>query len=460
MGNGAYPRSNLILQAWPEIMQFQKFFISTIATIAITSLSISAAASDKVDIPNLWTPELAVEFALKNSPDSQISWERIQAATGGTTLAKAGYFPTIGLHATYGQTNNPMYSFGNILNQGAFDDTINFNDPGRTDNLNMSADITYRFYNGGRDIASVDAAEANEQSLSEQYASVQNNLAFEVVKAYQTIIQKTEMVSAIEDSMKAIEASLAVAEARYDEGDLLKEEVLNLEVQLARASENLIQVKHDKAISERIFLNLLGITATTCNIEKETTPQDIPSKMDMEKRPELQSIKNAIIAAEAELKKANGGKLPTLDGFASYQYDQGYVLDESGDSWIAGVKLDYKLYEGSQTKAHIAIAKSKLAQVKKTKIKTELALNLELEQATLGLNQAKERQLVTEKMVEVAQESARLSRVRFKEGVILSSNLIDVEMRLNDSLVRQSVAKAIHKIAIANMRRAAGLPQF
>ena len=441
-------------------MQFPKLIISTLATIAITSFSVSATTTDKISIPTLWTPEQAVEFALKNSPDSQISWERIQAASAETTLAKAGYFPTIGLHATYGQTNNPMYSFGNILNQGAFDNTINFNDPGRTDNLNMSADITYRFYNGGRDSASVEAAEANEQSLSEQYASVQNSLAFEVVKAYQLIIQKKEMVSAIDDSIKAIEASLAVAEARYDEGDLLKEEVLNLEVQLARASENLIQVKHDETISERIFLNLLGITTTTCNIEKETASQEIPAIMDMEKRPELQSIKNAISAAEAELKKAQGGKLPTLDGFASYQYDRGYVLDEYGNSWIAGVKIDYTLYEGSQTQAHIAIAKSKLTQIKKAKLKTELSLNLELEQATLGLNQAKERQLVTKKMVEVAQESARLSRIRFKEGVILSSNLIDVEMRLNDALVRQSVAKAIYKIAIANMRRAAGLPQF
>lgn len=440
-------------------MQFQNLFISTIATLAITSSSVSAATNIE-NIPNQWTPELAVAFALKNSPDSQISWERIKAASAGITLAKTGYFPTIGLHATYGQTNNPMYSFGNILNQGAFDNTIDFNDPGRTDNLNMKADITYRFYNGGRDSASIVAAEANEQSLSEQYASVQNSLAYEVVKAYQSIIQKTEMVSAMKDSIKAIEASLDVAQARYDEGDLLKEEVLNLEVQLARASENLIQIKHDETISERIFLNLLGITTTTCNINKETMSQDIPAKMDMEKRPELQSIKNAIIAAEADLKKENGGKLPTIDGFASYQYDQGYVLDESGDSWIAGVKLDYTLYKGSQTKARIAIAKSKLNQIKKAKTKTELSLNLELEQATLGLNQAKERQLVTEKMVEVAQESARLSRIRFKEGVILSSNLIDVEMRLNDALVRQSVAKAIYKIAIANMRRAAGLPQF
>ncbi len=40
------------------------------------------------------------------------------------------------------------YSFGNILNQGAFDNSIDFNDPGRTDNLNLKAEIAYRLYNG------------------------------------------------------------------------------------------------------------------------------------------------------------------------------------------------------------------------------------------------------------------------------------------------------------------------
>ncbi|MGW8195890.1 MAG: TolC family protein, partial [Desulforhopalus sp.] len=74
--------------------------------------------------------------------------------------------------------------------------------------------------------------------------------------------------------------------------------------------------------------------------------------------------------------------------------------------------------------------------------------------------QALERKSVTDKMVTVAEEAARLSRVRFKEGVILASDLIDFEMRLSDAQARHLAAKSNYSVAIANLRRAAGLPQY
>ena len=63
-------------------------------------------------------------------------------------------------------------------------------------------------------------------------------------------------------------------------------------------------------------------------------------------------------------------------------------------------------------------------------------------------------------MVGVAAEVNRLSRARFIEGVILASDLIDFEMRLSDAQARHLAAKAGYQVAIANLRRAAGLEQF
>ena len=63
-------------------------------------------------------------------------------------------------------------------------------------------------------------------------------------------------------------------------------------------------------------------------------------------------------------------------------------------------------------------------------------------------------------MVAVAEEVARLSRARFMLGVIHASELIELEMRLTDARARQLTAKAGHQVAIANLRRATGLPQF
>jgi len=438
---------------------FKKAVQVSIASGLLFASVSQSFGSDDTD-KQIWTAEEAVDFALRNSPDSEIALARIQTASAQQLAAQSANYPVLGLHGGYSQTDNPMYSFGNILNQGEFNNSIDFNNPGRTDNLNLTADIQYRLYNGGMDSAAVESAAAQLTAQKQQYEVVKNQLAFEVVKGFQSIIQAQDALHAEEASLQAIEASLAVAKARFDEGDLLKEEVLNLEVQKARAMESILDGNHQVQLAQRIFLNLLGLKEGSVEINASGTAQTIPEQPKYSGRPEISVVENSITSAEAELQKAQGGRLPTLDGFASYQYDKGFELDGSGDSWMAGIKIDYNLYQGNRTSAQIALAKSQLLQLKKELAKTELALNLDLQQAELGYKLAKERKGVTDKMVETAEESARLSRIRFREGVILSSNLIDVETRLTEALLRQSMAKANYLVSIANLRRAAGLPQF
>ena len=409
----------------------------------------------------IWTAREAVIFALQNSPDSRIAAQRISAAEAQLNMAESSFRPRLNLSAGYDQTNNPIYSFGNILNQGSFDETIDFNSPGRTDNLNMKAELLYRFYNGGRDEAGITAAESNQRSNEIDRKTTYQQLGYEVVKAFQRIAQAQDQVAAREAELDAIKASLDVAVARYEAGDLLKAEMLNFEVQKSRASENLIVSQHQLELSKKIFLNLLGLEQGTALIDSQTDQrQTVPASHSYQQRPETASLQAQLARAEAELQQSQGLKYPTLDGFASYQYDYGFINDGSGNSWAAGLKLNYNLYDGQNAQAETASKKAAYQSIKEQLTKLQLAINLQIQEAELNFNQALERRSVTEQMVEVARESAQLSRERFKEGLILSSDLIDVELRLTDALVRQSAAKANYVIAIASLRRAAGLQQF
>jgi len=412
-------------------------------------------------IPLTWTAENAVAFAVAGNPDSFIAQKRIEEARATAEMAKASDYPLINLSAEYAQTNTPMYSFGNILNQGAFDNSINFNDPGRTDNLNLKALIGYRLYNGGRDQAEIKAAEAAIEMFESDLMAVHQRLEFEVLKTFQGIVQAQEMVKVREASLNAITATLSVGQARYDAGDLLRRDLLNLELQESRASEDLIQSQHNLELTKRSFLNLLGLREGEVTIsDKDETRQQIPESINYKNRQELKHLLAMEQASLAQLDKAEGGRLPTMDAFASYQVDTGMVLEEGGDSWMAGIKMDYNLFDGKKTTSEIAIYRSKLQKIRGFIKKTELALNLEIQQAELDYKQAMKRLTVTEKMVTVAEEGTRLSRARFKEGVILASDLIDFEMRLSDAHARQLAARARYQVAIANLRRAGGLPQF
>jgi len=437
-------------------------FTSVLTGIFVLSLSLTApAANNMLQVPEIWTLRNSVQFSLANSPDSRVARQHMAIAAASVDQARVDYYPQVDISAQYGQTNNPMYSFGNILNHGVFTPNINFNDPGRSDNLNVRVDVAYRFYNGGRDQAAIEAAEAGFAGSSSAREAVYSRLAFEVVRSFQSIVQAQEMLEARKISLIAIRASIAVAQARYQAGDLLKADLLNLAVQESRASENLILAEHRLELSEKVFLNLLGLeSGTVCIDSKADGAQQLPAERNYYNRPELRSLAHIEETARAKLAIARGGNLPTVDGFASYQYDNGWVMGGSGDSWMAGVKVNYRLFGGHKTSADVASALAELARIKEERKRAELGMDLEVKQADLNYRQSMQRLGVTEKMVEQATESARLSRTRFKEGVILSSDLVDVEMRLVDALVRQSVAKTNILVALADLRRAMGLPQF
>ena len=106
----------------------------------IGGIPILAVVAETLGPPEVWTSKEAVVFGLKNNPDSRIAYQRIAAAQASRAEADALLkHPRLDLSGFYGQTNNPLLSFGNILNQGAFSDDIDFNSPGQTDNLNLKA---------------------------------------------------------------------------------------------------------------------------------------------------------------------------------------------------------------------------------------------------------------------------------------------------------------------------------
>lgn len=428
-------------------------------------LAAFAQAADTDDAtttpPEAWTLRTAVRFALRNNPDSRMGRNRIEAAQAAITMERSSFFPRLDLNSRYDQTNNPMYSFGNILNQGAFNQTIDFNDPGRTDSLGMGVRLGYRFFNGGRDLAGLKAAEAQAVSSRMELGAVQAQLAFEVVRTFQLIIQAEELVKAQQASVEAITASLAVAQARYQEGVLLKADLLDLEVQQAKTQEGLSQAKHTLELSRRIFLSLLGLDHGPVVLDPaQGGPQEIPQSVAHDQRYELKSMEALILAAKARLRQARGGHYPSLEGYAGYEADKGYVTDGSGDSWQAGVKLQFNLSEGGRTEAEIARASALLSEAQERSRKTELAISLEVQQAEFAVLDARERLQITEKSVAQAQESARINRLRFKAGTLLAADLIGVENRLTDAQARRIAAETSRRIAVADLRRALGLPQF
>lgn len=453
----------ILISLMRDICSLQEFYfmirISRLLLILLLALPVRSQAATPA-VPEVWTAPQAVAFALRNSPDSQVAAARIAEAEALLAQAQVGNYPQLTLNGGYTQTDNPLYSFGNILNQGAYTSEIDFNDPGRTDNLNLTTSLRYRLYNGGRDPARQNAAAAGIEAAQAAETQVRARLSFAVFSAFQHLIDSANLVKARQAGLDAIRSSLEVARARHEAGDLLKLDLLNLEVQESRALENHIQARHDQQLAQKIFLQLLGLTDRPVQISLQSQGPLRPQTPTIAARPELQQVAAALRAGEAELRLAQAGHLPTVDSFASYQFDRGFETGGDGNSWMAGVKVNFPLFDGYKTRSEIATAAARLARLQAEKRKLKLALNLELTRTQLALDQAEERRRVTRKMVEQASKSESLSQAQFKTGTLLASDLIDSENRLTDARVRHQLAASAVQIAIADLRRATGLAIF
>ena len=412
-----------------------------------------------------WTLDRAVETALKNSPDARIARQRSEGAQAVIEQARAAWYPQLSLQGRYTDTNSPMMAFGSILNQRAFNFALDFNHPGQVDDLNATGTVAYNLYSGGRASAGLSGAKSGALAAEADLRSAQQQLGRDVVKAYLSIRKAREAVGAIEAGVKAYEAAVTAARARFDAGQMLKADLLSLEVQLAQTQENLSAARHGAALAERAFRFVLGLDASAEVVELAADDPAVaglamPDTGDFSQRPELTGLRERIRAAEAMVRAARGGRLPTVNAFASYQYDQGWQLDHHGDSWMAGVSVDLNVFDGGQTSGKIRQARAELAQVKEMLRKTTLGIGLEVEQARLANEDAVERLTVSARAVEQADESAMLTRARFEKGAVLIADLIGVESRLIEARMRHAVAAADERIALAELRCALGLPLF
>jgi len=257
-----------------------------------------------------WTLERALEQALNSNPDARLAQQRIVAAQAGLEQANAAFWPRVQFQSSYTGSDNPMLAFGSILNQRAYSSSLNFNDVPGVDDLNARGLVTVPLYAGGKNTASRKAAKANTDAARQDNEAVRNALGFEVSRAFYTVLKTRQFIRAAEAGVNSFEGSLVVAKKRLDGGTLLKSEVLDIEVRLAQAREELVRARNANSLAVRVLRNLLGIEGGDFEVADTAPAATAPDSGDFSGRPELAAARHREQAAQHQARAAKGGYLP------------------------------------------------------------------------------------------------------------------------------------------------------
>jgi len=409
-----------------------------------------------------WTLERALDYAQTHNPDARIAQQRIAAAQAGLEQANSTFWPKLQVQSSYTRTDNPMLVFGSILNQRAYNynSPPNFNNLPNVDDLNARGIVTLPLYAGGQNAANRQAAKANTEAAKLDSAAIRNALGFEVSRAFYTVLKTRQFILATEAAVNSFATNLVVAQKRLDGGTLLKSDVLDIEVRLAQSREDLVRARNANLLAIRALRNLLGIEDGDFTVADTAPAVSAPYVGDFSQRPELAAARERASAAQAQVRGSKSGYQPRVSAFGSLDHDYGWVTGGDGNSYTAGVMVQWDLWDGFLTRSKTREAQANLESANEEQVKVRLALDLEVEQARLDLNAADESLAVSSKAVEQAEESAMLTRNRFEQGLAISTQLIDSESALVAARVRRAGAESDEHIAIAALRKALALPQL
>ncbi len=428
-----------------------------------------AARAGELSLPE------AIQLALKNNPDLATARQRVAAARAGIQQADAALWPRVRVSETYAASDNPVQAFMMTLNQRAFNFGANFNHPDTTDNLNTKLLAQWSLYDGGRSFAGQQAARLGAEAAGQSLEAARNDLVFEVTRAFHTVGKARQFLRVAEAAVASMQANAGIASNRFAAGQALKTDLLDAEVRLAEARENLVRARNAVALSEIVFRNVLGVgekenvtpsvVTLTLSPSKgnglsragETTELLRSAQNDTKgtTRPELLAAQKTVAAAERQVAAARSGYLPRLNAFASYDLDSGDA-SRFKDSWLAGVSVELDLFDGFLTRGKVAEARANLDASREQLRKTELAIALEIRQAQLNVEEAQARLEATGKSVAQAEESLKLTKDRYSEGLALFTQVLDAETALTGARQRRAAAEADYLIAQAALERALG----
>jgi len=407
-------------------------------------------------IPEVLTLDKAVELALSNHPSLRVAsgTQAINEALVGQ--AQAGFYPQVSAQSGYQRTTaNPTRNFtGSPLPRSTRGDTFGY--------YQNNVTLNQLLYDFGTTKSQVDTARFNLQAANANAETTVQTVVINVQQAYFSLQQAQRLVKVNEEALTQFKQHLDLARGRFKAGVAAKVDVTTAEVDLSNAQLNLITAKNNALVARVTLNNAMGIqTAVPYRVQDPVLPEPYQVSLDeavaraMRLRPEMISQRAQERAAEAAIKAAQGNFFPTVTSSANYSYNG--VEFPLVYNWSVAGTVNIPIFSGFLTKQQVAQARANLLKTKANGDVLGQTILLEVNQALLNLEAARERLKLTAVTVEQAKERLALVEGRYKAGLSNAVEVTDAEVALVTAQTNDVVAMSSYQAAKAQLDRAMGI---
>ena len=402
------------------------------------------------EVGQIVTVDDCVKIALASHPS--IVSAKSSAEIYKTKIAQAwsAYFPRINVGAEYSRNDMLVTSFAPLSQK-----------------YNMfylpTVSANMKLFDFGKTKAEADIAKKTYEASEDNVQKSINDVIYNVKKSYYNLLYAMQQEKVMTDSVHDFQIHLEQANAFYRIGTKAKIDVLTAEYNLGKAKLDLIKSKNSVKLAYANVNNAIGQPefenyAIDENLETRTYDVVLNDMLNtaFETRPEYLAAKKKAEGSQLLVRASKRAFLPDLNAFASFQYGGRNPGKDTG--YQVGGNFSYSNFNGLLLKKQVDEAKATAKKDTADLENTRQAVYLEVKQAYIDLQNAKDSIPVSQLAMMQAKEQYDLASGRYKVGLGDAVELKDAENTYRKAQLEYYSNLMNYNIAAANLERVTGAP--
>lgn len=295
-----------------------------------------------------------------------------------------------------------------------------------------------------------------------EYAEARDELVYNVTNAYYQAVKAKLGVAIAESSLEQALKNLKISEAHYKAGMITKNQLLQMELAVAKSRQNLLQAENMYRLSLAGLKNLIGMDqgVTLALSESPDFPENVVNEADRfnpENRYDVKKAQLSVEMAEIGVRMAQSGYYPVASLGVTYSTaGSDFFTLEKGETRITlGLQWSFNLK--GKTRAAVQAAEAELAAAREMLKLSKDGGEFAYTQAMLEWTEAGERTKLSALTLEVAKENYRLAAKRYEVGVGTVQEVNEAQIALEQAEINALNARYDLFLGGLKLKRAMGL---
>jgi outer membrane protein len=359
--------------------------------------------------------------ALRHAPTLTQALGQVEAAEGRVEQARAGYLPQLNVTGVYQRTTGnyaprPGLTPMQLSQTSWTTQTYNY--------LTFGASASQLIYDFGATSGRWRSAEASRDAATWNRRVIESQTLLGVRRAFFQGRTQRDLVAVAADSVRNQERHLEQTTALVKAGIRPDIDVATVRTALANARVQLVNAQSSLAVAQAQLAQAMGAEV---GAGYTLADDDLPAisgedgaagplvSRALEARPELANLENQRKAQALLVDATKGNYGPSLAATASATETGSF--DRVVPNWYVGLSLTWAAFQGGFTRGQVREARGNLTGLDGQFAAQRLQVQVDVEQARLGIGAAKATITAAEEALVNASEQLRLAEARYKQGL-------------------------------------------